>query len=54
MIAELKKIFKVGMHESGTFKFCGLGVSHTKEEITIDQNLCVFSVSPIDIKKEGL
>ena len=51
-IAELKKnIFKVGMHESGTFKFWGLGVRQTKDRITIGQNLYVSSIYPIDIKK---
>ena len=31
MIAELKKIFKIGIHESGTFQFLGLGVRETKD-----------------------
>ena len=36
VITELKKIFKAGMHEIGTYKFLVLGAS---------------SISPIDIKK---
>ena len=51
VISELKKTFKVGTHESGTFKFLGLGVKQTKDGIMIDQNLYVSSISPIDIKK---
>ena len=51
VISELKRIFKVGIHENGTFKFWGLGVKQTKEGITIDQNLYASSTSPTDIKK---
>ena len=51
VIVELKKIFRFGIHESGTFKFWGLGVKQTKDGITIHQNLYVSSISPIDIKK---
>ena len=51
VIAELKKIFVVGMQESGTFKFWRLGVRQAKNGITIDQNLYVLSITPIDIKK---
>ena len=39
LITELKKMFKVGMQESGTSKFLGLDVRQTKDGITIDQNL---------------
>ena len=39
------------MHESGTFKFCGLHIRQIKDEITINHNLYVSSLSPIDIKK---
>ena len=51
VISELKKIFKVGLPESGTFKFLELGVRQTKDGISIDQNLYVLSTSLIDIKK---
>ena len=51
VIAELKNIFKVGIYESGTFKFLELGVRQTKDGITINQNIHVPSISPIDIKK---
>ena len=47
----LSQNWKVGMHESGTFKFFGWGVRQTKDRITIDQNLYVSSISPKDIKK---
>ena len=48
VIAELKKILKVGTHKSGTF--WGL---QSKDGITIDQNQYVSFISPIDIKKES-
>lgn len=51
VIRELKKIFKIGKHESGTFKFLGLNVKQTKNRIIIDQNLYASAISPIDIKK---
>lgn len=51
MIGELKKIFKIGKHESGTFKFWGFNVKQTKNGIIIDQNLYASAISPIDIKK---
>ena len=51
VISELKRIFKVGIHENGTFKFLGFGVKQTKNGITIDQKLYASSISPIDIKK---
>ena len=51
VIFELKKIFKVGTHENGTFKFGGLGVKQTKDRITIYQNLYASFIFPIDIKK---
>ena len=44
VIAELEKIFKVGMHESGTFKFWGLSVRQTNGGITINQYLYFFYI----------
>ena len=38
------------MHGSGRFKFLRLSVGQIKDGITIDQNLHVSSISPIDIK----
>ena len=52
VISDLKKIFNVGIHESETFKFLVLHVRQTKDGITIDQNLYVSSIFPIDIKKK--
>ena len=34
-ISELKRIFQVGRHKNRTFKFWGLGVKQTKDEIKI-------------------
>ena len=51
VIVESKRIFKVGMHKSRTFKFRGLRVRQTKDGITKDQNLYVSSISTINLKK---
>ena len=51
MISELKRIFRVGTYENGTFKVLGIGVKRTKVGITIDQNLYNSSISQIDRKK---
>ena len=46
-----KKIFKARIHQSGKFQFLRLSVRQIKDGITIDQNLYISSISPIDIKK---
>ncbi|GAB1599998.1 hypothetical protein Ahia01_000277300 [Argonauta hians] len=51
VISELKKMFKVGTHENGTFKFMGLAVKQTVNGIIVNQDKYVSSISPIDIKK---
>ena len=44
VISELKRIFKVGTHENGTFKFWGFSVKQTKNGITIDQDLHTLTI----------
>ena len=52
VIAVLKEKFKVGTHESGTFKYLGLNVNQSKNGITVDQDLYASSMFPIEIKKD--
>lgn len=51
VIATLKEKFKVGSHESGTFKYVGLNVNQQENGITVEQDLYVSSISPIEISK---
>ena len=48
VISELKRIFKVGTHENGTFIFLELGVKQTKNGINhYKQNLCLIYIPNI-------
>ena len=46
-----KKIFKVATQRNEMFKFWGWVVKQSKDGIIKDQNLCISSISPTEIKK---
>ena len=48
---EITGLKKIRTHERRTFEIFGLGFRQIKDGITIDQNLYVSFISPIDVKK---
>ena len=51
IIEEFKKTFKIKQHENNSFRYVGLGINQTKDEILVDQMECIHHMKPIQIHK---
>ena len=49
VIKELKIAFQISVHETGAFKYLGLGVNQNSNGVSIQQNSYVSSIAPISI-----
>ena len=49
VIVEFKKTFKIKQHENSSFKYVGLGISQTIDEILVDQMEYIHQIKPIQI-----
>ena len=49
IIGELKKIFKISKEECGTFKYVGLQIKQSKEEIIVNQDFYIKDIEAIPL-----